>query len=164
MAKNQYKVIATLGQSVGFEVYKADGQGFPRLQESRKVTIGGGANIYDALGRSVPAAVETLVSESELEQLEENPTFKAFKAGGFIQVVKVQEDSEKVVDAMTAKDNSSQRTAQDVENDNKTSRVKANVANKNGEIVVEMNSQEYRDKVVVATKQKQKASKVKKSK
>lgn len=148
MAKvKTHKIVSTLSAPVGFTVYETDAQG--NKSPVRKVLIGGGANVWD--GVIVPAGYGTLVSDEELEILRNNSVFTAFEKEGSIVVASLKDNQDKVIENMTEKDASAQRTPADIENPN------VKVANKNGEVVVEMSEEEeQRENVIVSSKKSKK--------
>ena len=148
MAKvKTHKIVSTLSAPVGFTVYETDAQG--NKSPVRKVLIGGGANVWD--GVNVPAGYGTLVSDEELEILRNNSVFTAFEKEGSIVVASLKDNQDKVIENMTEKDGSAQRTPADIENPN------VKVANKNGEVVVEMSEEEeQRENVIVSSKKSKK--------
>ena len=144
MAKQKtHKIITTLSQSIDFETYETDALGNKTVV--RRIRIGGGANVWD--GVVVPSGFGTPVSDEELAVLRSNPLFKSFEKGGWITVVGLKVNQDKVIENMQEKDNSAQRTVADV---NKGA--KANVATKNGEILVEMSEEEEQDSVEISIK------------
>lgn len=144
MAKvKTHKIVSTLSAPVGFTVYETDAQG--NKTPVRKVLIGGGANVWD--GVIVPAGYGTLVSDEELEILRANSVFTAFEKEGSIVVASLKDNQDKVIENMTEKDGSAQRTPADIENPN------VKVGNQNGEVVVEVPEiEEQRENVIVSSK------------
>lgn len=154
MAKvKTHKIVSTLSAPVGFTVYETDAQG--NKTPVRKVLIGGGANVWD--GVIVPSGYGTLVSDEELEILRANAVFSAFEKEGSIVVAARNDNQDKIIENMTEKDASAQRTPADIENTN------VKVANKNGEVVVEMpEEEEKRENVTVSSKKTRKGKSSKK--
>ncbi len=154
MAKEKtHKIVSTLSAPVGFTVYETDAQG--NKTPVRKVLIGGGANVWD--GVIVPSGYGTLVSDEELEILRANAVFSAFEKEGSIVVATRKDNQDKIIENMTEKDASAQRTPADIENPN------VKVANKNGEVVVEMpEEEEQRENVTVSSKKTRKGKSSKK--
>lgn len=148
MAKvKTHKIVSTLSAPVGFTVYETDAQG--NKSPVRKVLIGGGANVWD--GVIVPAGYGTLVSDEELEILRNNSVFTAFEKEGSIVVASLKDNQDKVIENMTEKDASAQRTPADIENPN------IKVGNQNGEVVVEVPEiEEQRENVIVSSKKSKK--------
>ena len=148
MAKvKTHKIVSTLSAPVGFTVYETDAQG--NKSPVRKVLIGGGANVWD--GVIVPAGYGTLVSDEELEILRNNSVFTAFEKEGSIVVASLKDNQDKVIENMTEKDGSAQRTPADIENPN------IKVGNQNGEVVVEVPEiEEQRENVIVSSKKSKK--------
>lgn len=144
MAKvKTHKIVSTLSAPVGFTVYETDAQG--NKSPVRKVLIGGGANVWD--GVIVPAGYGTLVSDEELEILRNNSVFTSFEKEGSIVVASLKDNQDKVIENMTEKDGSAQRTPADIENPN------IKVGNQNGEVVVEVPEvEEQRENVIVSSK------------
>lgn len=142
MAKQKtHKIITTLSQTVNFETYETDVLGNKTVV--RKIKIGGGANVWD--GIVVPSGFGTPVSDEELAVLRKNPLFSAFEKGGWITVVGLKVNQDKVIEDMQEKDKSAQRTIADVGKDVK-------VVNKSGEILVEMKDEEEDDSVEISVK------------
>ena len=109
--ENMYKILATIGASVNFEVIAKDAQG--NNISKRKIHIGGGSGVVDPRYRIMRDAVATWVSESELEELKKNPSFNRMVQRGHLIVVGDQKQAEKanleeISKDMNPKDNSAQ--------------------------------------------------------
>lgn len=152
------KILTTLPNSVGFDVFDTDRQGNLTRNLKKRIRIGGGAGVFD--GVYVPKGVSTVITDNQYEQLRKHPTFNAFVANGSIIAVKTDEkkpeiQEKEIVADLNQKDNSNQRTPSDIG-------VK-NVVNcdKNGNIIVEVEEDEKPVEVTSAKKPTKKSTKIK---
>ena len=150
MNKKTHRIITTNSCKCSFITYEKDPQG--NLIETGKISIGGGANVYN--GIIVPASVGTLVSEDELQSLQLNPIFNRMVKNGFISVVSSKEKQEAVASDLEEKDNSAQMTIKDIKDR------AVNVVNRNGDILVQMEQKNpNEDETITFTTQRDDAPK-----
>ena len=144
MAKKTHKIVCVQSQRVNIDFYKKDSMG--NSIRTHRLGIGGGANVWD--GVMLPAGTGVPVDDSELEMMRQHPVFKGLESSGFLAVVKISDNQEKVISNLEAKDRSAQRTPSDIEDKN------VKVANRDGETIVEMPEQEEENEIVVSDKVK----------
>lgn len=81
----------------------------------KSVVIRGMANVIDARGFQTLSSRNTEVTDEEADLLMECAAFKAHMDAGFVKILGMGETEAKAVDEMTEKDNSSQLTADDMD-------------------------------------------------
>lgn len=145
--KRQYKIVATIGQSVGFNVFGRDGMGNAVLDQSRKIIIKGGAGVYDGTSRRIISAEQTIVTQDELDLLRQNPLFKIWEKNGYLAVSAKNDDTATVASNLEPKDACAQRTTTDLPKG-------TNVANRNGEIIIESEETPQTEKIEITTGKK----------
>lgn len=109
-----YYIYSTLTSDNKYTAYDKNGQGdlvIPR----HSVLINGGANLADK-NLITPKGTLTIVSDEDLEFLEDNTIFKLHKDNGFIRVEKKHAEVAKVVKDMEKGDKSKPKTPADYEN------------------------------------------------
>lgn len=97
-----YYVFSTLACDVSYDTYQTGNGDLPLKTHS--LTIKGGTGIADKRLMTPHGAIATRVSEAELENLKDNPVFKAHMENGFISILKSEQNTEVVAANMVSRD------------------------------------------------------------
>lgn len=97
-----YYVFSTLAADVSYDAYRKGAGDLP--VKSSSVTIKGGTGIADARLMTPHGAIATRVSDEELENLTQNPVFKAHVENGFISILKSETNGEVAAADMVGRD------------------------------------------------------------
>lgn len=104
-------VISTLSNDQDYRNYEKSANDLPIVVSN--VVIKGGANVAKVTGSHIfatPHGISTKITGEQLAQLEKNSEFCAHRDRGFLKVVNMSGDAEKIAKDMKAADGSAQRT------------------------------------------------------